>query len=128
VTSGWRGAQEFLQQYRIIVGAPQLPPPSTQLCKQLSVDFVARHPVVDRQNIQFGASKIFMRDQEKLLLDDHLHRQIVAHVRRLQNWFRAVVQRRRYLRARRGVVRLQVPFHLFAFYFPGTLLMQLITS
>jgi len=60
VTNGWRGAQEFLQQYRIIVGAPQLPPPSTQLCKQLSVDFVSRHTVVDQQNIQFGTSKIFM--------------------------------------------------------------------
>lgn len=105
--------QEFVHQYRIIIGLNCLPPPSTSVCKDLVINFIAQHPIVERQNIQFGATKIFMRDQEKLLLDDHLHRQIVAHVRKLQNWFRVVAQRRRYLRAKCGIVRLQVCLFVF---------------
>lgn len=48
-----------------------------------------------------------MRDAEKLLLDDHLHRVIMKHIGTLQSWFRAVLARRRYLKLRLGVVRMQ---------------------
>lgn len=48
-----------------------------------------------------------MRDAEKLLLDDHLHRTIMQHVNTLQCWFRSVLQFKRYQRLKLGVTKLQ---------------------
>uniref|UniRef100_A0A915CWR4 Protein kinase domain-containing protein n=1 Tax=Ditylenchus dipsaci TaxID=166011 RepID=A0A915CWR4_9BILA len=55
----------------------------------------------------YGKSKIFMRDAEKLLLDDHLHRIIMDHIYKLQSYFRALLTRRRYLKMRNGIIKLQ---------------------
>lgn len=70
--------------------------------------FICDHPVLDRQNIQFGHTKMFMRDAEKLLLDDQLHRAILTQILRLQSWFRTFILRRRFLRARIAAVKIQV--------------------
>lgn len=49
-----------------------------------------------------------MRDAEKLLLDDHLHRAIMEHIYRLQSHFRALLTRKHYLKFRNGIIKLQV--------------------
>uniref|UniRef100_A0A915IKI3 Myosin motor domain-containing protein n=1 Tax=Romanomermis culicivorax TaxID=13658 RepID=A0A915IKI3_ROMCU len=111
---------DFLQQYRIIlpkevlislnysqINTPEIDVHNVEYAKSVVAEFIAKHPIVERQNIQFGTTKIFMRDAEKLLLDDQLHRTIVGHVLRLQSWFRTVIQKRRYLRVKTGIVSLQ---------------------
>lgn len=48
-----------------------------------------------------------MRDAEKLLLDDHLHRVIMEHIYSLQRWFRSTLVRRRYIRLKSTILNLQ---------------------
>lgn len=49
-----------------------------------------------------------MRDSEKLLIDDQLHRIIMQHIETLQHWFRAFLARAKYLKLRKAIIVLQV--------------------
>lgn len=49
-----------------------------------------------------------MRDAEKLILDDQLHRTIMAHIYRLQGWFRTQLARKRFIKTRQGIIKIQV--------------------
>lgn len=91
-----------MQQYRILL------PKGMDSDKGDVQSFIFEHPLLDRQNFQFGFSKMFMRDAEKLLLDDQLHRVILAHIQRLQSWVRTVLQRRRFLHMRESAIKIQV--------------------
>ncbi|CAB3408102.1 unnamed protein product [Caenorhabditis bovis] len=91
----------FVQQYRILL----------RHGRESTVDdvkeFIESHPSVDSDNIQYGINKIFMRDAEKLILDDHLHRTILQHIDTLQRWFRTMLARKRYLKMKEGIVKIQ---------------------
>lgn len=63
---------------------------------------------LDKDNYQIGMSKIFMRESEKLKLDYRLHQQIMAGIVTIQRWFRALMERRRFLRIKQAVVQIQV--------------------
>lgn len=63
---------------------------------------------LNRDNYQVGSSKIFMRECEKLKLDYRLHQQIMAGIVTVQRWFRANLERRRFLRLRNAVLKIQV--------------------
>ncbi|CAD5209411.1 unnamed protein product [Bursaphelenchus xylophilus] len=91
----------FVQQYRILL------PKGRESEREDVKEFFLGHPLIEADNIQYGINKIFMRDAEKLLLDDHLHRVIMGHIETLQSWFRAVLARRRYLKMKVGMVRMQ---------------------
>lgn len=63
---------------------------------------------LDKDNYQIGMSKIFMRESEKLKLDYRLHQQIMAGIVTIQRWFRALMERRRFLRLKQAVIQIQV--------------------
>ncbi|CAL2029784.1 unnamed protein product [Caenorhabditis brenneri] len=91
----------FIQQYRILL----------QNGRDSTVEdvkeFIQSHPSLDNDNIQYGTNKIFMRDAEKLILDDHLHRTIMQSIDTLQRWFRTMLARKRYLRMKEGIIKIQ---------------------
>jgi myosin-9 len=93
--------EQFAHLYRILLRN------GMKSTKEEIVDFIHRHQSIDRSNVQFGLTKIFMRDAEKLIIDDQLHRVIIAHILRLQGWFRTQIARRRFLKIRAGVVKIQ---------------------
>lgn len=59
-------------------------------------------------NYQLGSTKIFLREIEKIKLDYFLHQQIMASIVRIQRWYRAVLERRQFLRMHDAVIKLQV--------------------
>uniref|UniRef100_A0A1I7XGK0 Myosin motor domain-containing protein n=1 Tax=Heterorhabditis bacteriophora TaxID=37862 RepID=A0A1I7XGK0_HETBA len=93
--------ESFIQQYRILLRND----------RDSTVDdvkeFINRHSSIESANVQYGLSKVFMRDAEKLILDDHLHKTIMQHIDTLQRWFRTTIARKRYLRLKQGVIRIQ---------------------
>lgn len=91
---------EFIQLYRILL-------PKALLSSQNDVrDFLATLNL-NRDNYQLGATKVFMRESEKYKLDCKLHQQIMASIVTLQRWFRACLERRRFLRIKWAVVTIQ---------------------
>uniref|UniRef100_A0A0K0EKS2 Myosin motor domain-containing protein n=1 Tax=Strongyloides stercoralis TaxID=6248 RepID=A0A0K0EKS2_STRER len=93
--------EAFVNQYRILL------PKGLNTNKKEIIEFLSNHSSIDGSMIQFGHTKIFMRDAEKLLLDDHLHRTIMSHIVTLQRWFRACSERRRFLKMRSEIVSFQ---------------------
>ncbi|KAJ8975586.1 hypothetical protein NQ317_000015, partial [Molorchus minor] len=91
---------EFIQLYRILL-------PKGLLSSQNDVrDFLATLNL-NRDNYQLGQSKVFMRESEKYKLDCKLHQQIMASIVTVQRWFRACLERRRFLRIKWAVVTIQ---------------------
>lgn len=54
-----------------------------------------------------GGTKIFMRESEQTKLEYRLHQQIMASIITIQRWFRAVLERRRFLALRRASLLIQ---------------------
>lgn len=69
-----------------------------------------------------------MRDAEKLLLDDQLHKTIMQHIETLQHWFRSVITRRKFLRLRAGVIRIQVCITMSAFHVFSSVLLRFLSA
>ncbi|KAK9879186.1 hypothetical protein WA026_004034 [Henosepilachna vigintioctopunctata] len=91
---------EFIQLYRILL-------PKGLLSSQNDVrDFLATLNL-NRDNYQLGISKVFLRESEKYKLDCKLHQQIMASIITLQRWFRACLERRKFLRIRTAIVTIQ---------------------
>jgi len=55
-----------------------------------------------------GASKIFLRECEKLKLDYRLHQQIIAAIVTIQRWFRAILEHKKFQRMREAAITIQV--------------------
>ncbi|CAJ0574023.1 unnamed protein product, partial [Mesorhabditis spiculigera] len=96
--------EAFINQYRIL-----LPGGLDSRVEDVQT-FIRNHPQIQEENVQYGLTKVFMRDAEKLILDEFLHRTIMHHIVTLQRWFRTVLARKKYLRLRAGVVRIQAMF------------------
>lgn len=97
---------EFIQLYRILL-------PKGLLSSQNDVrDFLSTLNL-NRDNYQLGSSKVFLRESEKYKLDSKLHQQIMASIVTLQRWFRACLERRRYLRLRNAAVTIQASCRMY---------------
>ncbi|CAB0036224.1 unnamed protein product [Trichogramma brassicae] len=62
---------------------------------------------LNRDHYELGQTKIFLRESEKIKLDIELHQQIITSITTIQNWFRACLERRRFLRLRKAVITVQ---------------------
>lgn len=91
---------EFIQLYRILL-------PKGLLSSQNDVRNFLLTLDLNRDNYQLGSSKVFLRESEKYRLDYKLHQQIMSSIVTLQRWFRACLERRRFLRIRNAVVTIQ---------------------
>lgn len=91
---------EFIQLYRILL-------PKGLLSSQVDVRNFLSTLNLDRDNYQLGATKIFMRASEQTKLEYRLHQQIMASIITIQRWFRAVLERRRFLALRRASLVIQ---------------------
>ncbi|XP_052752364.1 unconventional myosin-IXb-like isoform X3 [Galleria mellonella] len=92
--------EEFIQLYRILL-------PKGLLSSQSDVRHFLATLNLDRDNYQLGATKIFMRESEQTKLEYRLHQQIMASIIAIQRWFRAVLERRRFLALRRASLLIQ---------------------
>lgn len=91
---------EFIQHYRILL-------PKGLLSSQNDVKNFLATLNLNRDNYQLGCTKIFLRESEKIKLDCKLHQQIMASIVTIQRWFRACLERRRFLKLRQAVVSIQ---------------------
>lgn len=92
--------EEFIQHYRILLS-------KGLLSSQNDIkDFLSRMNL-NRDNYQMGKTKIFMRESEKLVLDNLLHQEILQRIITLQRWVRTWITRRRFLQMKNAAVCLQ---------------------
>lgn len=92
--------EEFIQRYRVLL-------PRGLISSRSDIrDFLLRINL-DRNNYQMGKTKVFLRESEKLKLDELLHLQILQRIITVQRYIRAWLQRRHFRMLRAAVIRLQ---------------------
>ncbi|KOC69554.1 Unconventional myosin-IXa [Habropoda laboriosa] len=92
--------EEFIQLYRMLL-------PKGLLSSQSDVRDFLLTLNLNRDNYQLGTTKVFLRESEKIKLDIELHQQIITSITTIQKWFRACLERRKFLRLRNAVVQIQ---------------------
>lgn len=99
--------EEFIQLYRILL-------PKGLLSSQKDVrDFMNHFMDLNKQHYQLGATKIYMRENQKMRLDIRLHTKIIESIVCIQRWFRSILQRRKFLQQKQAVITLQSNWRMF---------------
>ncbi|KAF4532935.1 hypothetical protein B566_EDAN015647 [Ephemera danica] len=91
---------EFIQLYRILL-------PKGLVSSQSDVRDFLLTLNLNRDNYQIGHTKVFLRESEKVKLDYRLHQQIIASIVAIQRWFRASLERKRFILLKNIVINLQ---------------------
>ncbi|XP_048469961.1 unconventional myosin-IXb isoform X3 [Rhincodon typus] len=98
--------QEFLDQFRVLL-------PKNAEPVQEVIDALFNKLELDRNNCQIGKTKVFMKETERQKLQDILHKEVIRKILLLQTWFRAVLDRRRFLKSRQAATTIQVHFRSY---------------
>ncbi|XP_022672050.1 unconventional myosin-IXb-like isoform X3 [Varroa jacobsoni] len=92
--------EEFIQRYRILL-------PNGLLSSQSDIQIFLERMKLDTTKYQMGRSKVFLRESEKLKLDEQLHQHILRRIVTLQRLIRAWLLRRHFQHLRTSIVPLQ---------------------
>ncbi|XP_053593137.1 unconventional myosin-IXa isoform X2 [Microplitis demolitor] len=92
--------EEFIQLYRMLL-------PNGLISSQNDVRDFLLTLNLNKDNYQLGKTKVFLRESEKIKLDIELHQQIITSITTIQKWFRACLERRKFLRIKNSVVLIQ---------------------
>lgn len=93
--------EEFIQRYRILL-------PNGLLSSQSDIQEFLERMQLDTSKYQMGRSKVFLRESEKLKLDEQLHQHILRRIVTLQRLIRTWLVRRHFRQLRSSIVPLQV--------------------
>ncbi|XP_067871869.1 LOW QUALITY PROTEIN: unconventional myosin-IXb-like [Heterodontus francisci] len=92
--------QEFMDQFRVLL-------PKNAAPVQEVIAALFNRLELDRNNCQIGKTKVFMKETERQKLQDILHREVIRKILFLQTWFRAILERRRFLKMRKASITIQ---------------------
>ncbi|KAI8477981.1 Unconventional myosin-IXb, partial [Branchiostoma belcheri] len=92
--------QEFAQQYTLLLKR------GIESTKEDIAEFLHSMELDDR-HYQMGESKVFLRESERLKLQEALHEEVLRRIRVIQVWMRGMLQRKMYLRMKESVIKIQ---------------------
>ncbi|XP_065604866.1 unconventional myosin-IXb isoform X7 [Cyrtonyx montezumae] len=92
--------QEFVDQFQVLL------PKNAKASKEDIFAYLSKLKL-DKNNCQIGKTKVFMKEAERQILQDTLHKEVIRKIILLQSWLRMVLERRRFLRTRQAAVVLQ---------------------
>ncbi|NXJ07892.1 MYO9B protein, partial [Odontophorus gujanensis] len=92
--------QEFIDQFQVLL------PKNAKATKEDIFAYFSKLKL-DKNNCQIGKTKVFMKEAERQILQDTLHKEVIRKIILLQSWLRMVLERRRFLRTRQAAIVLQ---------------------
>ncbi|XP_078314826.1 unconventional myosin-IXb-like isoform X4 [Crassostrea virginica] len=98
--------EEFIQLYKIIL-------PKGLLSSKEDVATFLESMNLNKDNYQIGITKVFLRESEKIFLDESLHSVIMLRVIRIQRWFKSILERRHFLALRSSTVVVQAMVRMY---------------
>ncbi|XP_064649169.1 unconventional myosin-IXb-like isoform X22 [Lineus longissimus] len=90
---------EFIHHYKILL------PNGLLSSKQDVSAFLSKNITTD--DYQIGATKVFLREPEKMELDQALHHAIMERVIKIQRWMRTTLERKKYVQMKKASVMIQ---------------------
>ncbi|KAK2542159.1 Myo9b [Columba guinea] len=92
--------QEFIDQFQVLL-------PKNAKASKEDICVYLHKLKLDENYYQIGTTKVFMKEAERQVLQDTLHKEVIRKIVLLQSWLRMVLERRRFLRTRQAAVVLQ---------------------
>ncbi|XP_071584076.1 unconventional myosin-IXb isoform X4 [Heliangelus exortis] len=92
--------QEFIDQFQVLL-------PKNAKASKEDICVYLNKLKLDENYYQIGMTKVFMKEAERQVLQDTLHKEVIKKIILLQSWLRMVLERRRFLRARQAAIVLQ---------------------
>ncbi|NWT01451.1 MYO9B protein, partial [Mionectes macconnelli] len=92
--------QEFIDQFQVLL------PKDAKASKEDICAYLNKLKL-NESYYQIGKTKVFMKEAERQILQDTLHKEVIRKIILLQSWLRMVLERRRFLRTRQAAVVLQ---------------------
>ncbi|NXT49511.1 MYO9B protein, partial [Pluvianellus socialis] len=92
--------QEFIDQFQVLL-------PKNAKASKEDICVYLKKLKLNENYYQIGMTKVFMKEAERQILQDTLHKEVIRKIILLQSWLRMVLERRRFLRTRQAAVVLQ---------------------
>ncbi|XP_069137072.1 unconventional myosin-IXb-like isoform X5 [Argopecten irradians] len=92
---------EFIQMYKILL-------PKGLLSSKEDVKAFLEERHLDSEHYQIGITKVFLRESEKMRLDEALHGAIMQRVVKIQRWFKTILERQTFLKMRAACIVIQI--------------------
>uniref|UniRef100_A0A8C2CT99 Myosin IXb n=1 Tax=Cyprinus carpio TaxID=7962 RepID=A0A8C2CT99_CYPCA len=95
--------KEFTDQFRVLL-------PKEISTPQQDITNLLTKMGLPSSSFQIGRTKVFLKESERQILQEALHKEVMRSIIILQRWFRACLMRKQYLREREGIITIQVLF------------------
>ncbi|XP_030832598.1 unconventional myosin-IXAa isoform X3 [Strongylocentrotus purpuratus] len=92
--------EEFCHKYKVL-----LPKQMKASAREIKTFLVSMD--LDATNYQIGKSKVFLRESERVKLQEALHAHVLQRICKIQWWYRGLLARRRYRETRESIIKLQ---------------------
>uniref|UniRef100_A0A8C5TN08 Myosin IXB n=1 Tax=Malurus cyaneus samueli TaxID=2593467 RepID=A0A8C5TN08_9PASS len=92
--------QEFIDQFQVLL------PKNAKASKEDICAYLNKLKL-NENYYQIGKTKVFMKEAERQILQDTLHKEVIRKIILLQSWLKMVLERRRFLRTRQAAIVLQ---------------------
>ncbi|XP_052658481.1 unconventional myosin-IXb isoform X7 [Harpia harpyja] len=92
--------EEFIDQFQVLL-------PKNARASKEDICVYLNKLKLDENYYQIGKTKVFMKEAERQILQDTLHKEVIRKIILLQSWLRMVLERRRFLRTRQAAIVLQ---------------------
>uniref|UniRef100_A0A672KJW1 Unconventional myosin-IXb-like n=1 Tax=Sinocyclocheilus grahami TaxID=75366 RepID=A0A672KJW1_SINGR len=92
--------KEFTEQFRVLL-------PKEISTPQQDITSLLTKIGLPSSSFQIGRTKVFLKESERQILQEALHKEVMRSIIILQRWFRACLMRKQYLREREGIITIQ---------------------
>ncbi|KAM6235747.1 unconventional myosin-IXb isoform 3-T4 [Porphyrio hochstetteri] len=92
--------QEFIDQFQVLL-------PKNAKASKEDICVYLNKLKLNENYYQIGMTKVFMKEAERQILQDTLHKEVIRKIILLQSWLRMMLERRRFLRTRQAAIVLQ---------------------
>ncbi|XP_072457388.1 unconventional myosin-IXb isoform X3 [Notamacropus eugenii] len=92
--------QDFTDQFQVLL--PKNAKPSKEMIAAL-----LEKMDMDKKNYQTGKTKVFMKETERQILQETLHKEVIRKIILLQSWTRMVLERRHFLQVKQAAITIQ---------------------
>ncbi|XP_007489818.1 unconventional myosin-IXb isoform X4 [Monodelphis domestica] len=92
--------QDFADQFQVLL--PKNAEPSKEMISAL-----LEKMDMDKKNYQIGKTKVFMKETERQILQETLHKEVIRKIILLQSWTRMVLERRHFLQVKQAAITIQ---------------------
>ncbi|KAF4117525.1 hypothetical protein G5714_002078 [Onychostoma macrolepis] len=92
--------KEFTDQFRVLL-------PKEISTPQQDITNLLTKMGLPSSSFQIGRTKVFLKESERQILQEALHKEVMRRIIILQRWFRACLMRKQYLREREGIITIQ---------------------